>query len=113
MVEILGGGVMRKRLQKIQYLEQQIINTELCKIDNAEMYYRKCSFFNMMSILFFVMGIIMIITAAIYQSLLININDMLIGLFILLFVFVSLISLIISTFYNFKTIKVAEKYYNN
>lgn len=104
---------MNKKLLKLKYLEEQEVTEELKKIENAEKCFKNYSFFNLLGIMFFIMSMIMVITACFYKTLLIGINDSLISLVVLVFTMLSIISLVISAFYNSKTMSLVKKYYNN
>lgn len=104
---------MNKKLLEFKYLEEQEVTKELKKIENAEKYFKNYSFFNSLGIMFFIMSMILVITACFYKTLLIGINDSLISLVVLAFTMLSIISLTISTFYNSKTMRLVKQYYNN
>ena len=104
---------MNRKLLHLKRLEEQQVNEELRKIDNAEKCYKNYSFFNSLAIMLFVMRVIIVVTACFYKTLLIGINDSLISLVVLAFAILSIISLLISSFYNSKTMALAKEYYNN
>lgn len=98
--------------RKLKYIEEKVLNEELRKIENAEKYLKNYSLFNSLAIMLFIMSFIMIITVSINKANLINVNESLISMFVMIFSILSLISLIISDFYNSKTINIVKKYYS-
>ncbi|MBE6149427.1 MAG: hypothetical protein E7170_01725 [Firmicutes bacterium] len=98
-------------LSRLRYLEEQKLNNELKKIGKAERYYKNYSFFNSLSVMFFIMSFVIIAVEVVYKFLFINTNDLLISLVLLLFVSISIISLCISIFYNSKSIALVKEYY--
>lgn len=100
-------------LERLRYQEEQKLNKELKKIGKAEKYFKNYSFFNSLSIMFFIMSFVIILVEVVYKYLFISTNELLISLVLLLFISISIISLCISIFYNSKSIKLVKQYYEN
>lgn len=100
-------------LKNLRKMEKRYVYNELKKIDNATDCYKNYSLFNSLSVMFFVMSLIVIVTACIYQERLININNISVMIFISVLALLAFISLIISIFYNFKTIDLVKQYYKS
>jgi len=102
---------MRKSFLELQCLEEQKLNEEMKKIDNAEQYYKMLSMFNSLALIFFVMNIFVIVLAVVSQVLLLSISDNLFTMLICTFVSLAFISLLASVFYKHKTMKVLRQHY--
>ena len=114
MIKLLRGELYMKsffELQKLQIIEEQKLDEELKKIDNAEEYFKNQKLLNFLAITFFVMNLIVIVTASLNEYMLFETNSIKINLVILVFIILSLISLISSIFYKAKTLETLEQHY--
>ena len=102
---------MRKSFLELQCLEEQKLNEEMKKIDNAEQYYKMLSMFNSLALIFFVMNIFVVLLGVISQSLLLSISDSVFTVLIFSFVILAFISLLASLFYKHKTMEVLKQHY--
>lgn len=103
---------MRKGFLELQYLEEQKLRNEIKKIENAEQYYKLLSIFKALAIIFFIMNLVVIITAGIYEFMIVDINSLLVNFLVIIFSITSLILLLISIFYKNKTLDSLDRYYN-
>lgn len=102
---------MRKSLLQLQYSEEQKAALELKKIESAEENYKITTLYQRLAITIFVLNLVMIISAVVWEKLLIAKNDFIISLIILLFSIISLSLLVISNFYKEKTMNILYNYY--
>lgn len=101
---------MNKKISDLRKEEEKRIYNELLSDSNIEKNLRNYELFSSLSIMSFIMGIVIIIVTSIYKKQLIGIDDSLTSLFVLIFILFSLISLVLSYYYNSKTIDNIKKY---
>ena len=103
--------MFKKSLLELQYLEEQKLYAELKKVEDAEYYYRLLKHYKSLALMVFVMNLIVISAAAIYELLLIETDGFAVSVVIMCFNIASFVLLCASSFYKNKTMKLLEQHY--
>jgi len=102
---------MKNNLLKMQALEEAKIHEEIKKAGNAFENYKMIDFYKSLALYVFITNAVVIIMSVVYQFLLIKINNLLINIVIIMLSIFSLSLLLVSNFYENKTLKILSDYY--